>query len=130
MDLARNELNCYREFTAALYGKDHPYGYNTNFDTLENINREDIIDQYNRSFNSDNCFIVVTGNPTASLQNDLNKAFGQFKKQLRLLIGMNPKSLIEERHLHLTLKTTYNLQLKLEEESSPNNTKIMQAYIW
>lgn len=91
LDLARNELYCYREFTSSLYGKDHPYGYNTTVEALEQISRADIVDQYNRSFNSDNCFIIISGNPPLGLDKKLNTSLGSFSKSTAKTKWIDPR---------------------------------------
>ena len=61
LDLSKNELLCYRIFTEDLFGKDHPYGYNTELADIEKMTREDVIDYYKHAYGSNNCFILVSG---------------------------------------------------------------------
>jgi zinc protease len=60
-DKSKNELLSYRLLTAELFGFDHAYGYNTEVDLINNVDRSDLVDFNQRALGSDNCFIVLAG---------------------------------------------------------------------
>lgn len=73
MDLSKNEMVCYREFSSLIYGENHPYGYNTVKEDILNVNRNDIIKYYNKAFRADLCLIIVTGLPEKNTLELLNE---------------------------------------------------------
>ena len=79
MDLSKNDMVCYREFSSLLYGEDHPYGYNTTKSDIINIEREDIIQYYEKAFRSSLCLIIITGLPQTDTVDKLNKVLKEIK---------------------------------------------------
>ena len=65
------------KFTEIIFGKNHPYGINLTLDTFERINRNKLIDFYQKHFSSTNCKIIVSGNINESIINKLNSYFGE-----------------------------------------------------
>lgn len=111
LDLSKSELVSYREFTAALYGQDHPYGYNTTKEALANIDRKSILDQYERSFTNENAFIIVTGNPPKDIQYNLNKHLGNFNRTFNGLPWQN--ALVEDgQSIHINSANPYQTSIK------------------
>lgn len=67
----------FREFDRLIYGKNSAYGRNTEYATLNNINREDIINFHKNNFVAENMMIGVVGDfETAVMKQKLRKAFG------------------------------------------------------
>lgn len=61
LDTSKNEIVAYREFTSLLYGQDHPYGYNTSKDLIEALERQDLVDHYQRHFISNGAKVILSG---------------------------------------------------------------------
>jgi predicted Zn-dependent peptidase len=80
LDLSKNEMICYREFTELLYGNDHAYGYNTENVLIDEVSKHDIFDFYQRAYAVDNCFIIVTGLPDNNIEELLENQFCDLPK--------------------------------------------------
>lgn len=61
VDLERTDVLSYRTLTEQIFGKEHPYGYNSTAQLFDSINREDLINHYQQFYVSDNCQIFLTG---------------------------------------------------------------------
>jgi predicted Zn-dependent peptidase len=128
LDLAKNELICYREFTSAIYGDEHPYGYNTTENDLLAVTKEDIINQYNRSITSENCFIIASGSPTNELKKLLNQYLGNFKRSFKPPIWEEPSLKYGNSRFNFVskneLQTSINIGKRLFNRSHPDYTGI------
>ncbi len=66
-----------REFDRLIYGAGTVYGRNTEFETINNISREDLVDFHRQSFAGQNMIIGVVGDfESAEMKKNLRKAFG------------------------------------------------------
>lgn len=77
VDLQKTDIVAYRQITEHLYGADHPYGYNSFPEMYATLRREDLIRHFQRYFNSDNCFAVVSGYVDEEIIELLNRHLGQ-----------------------------------------------------
>ncbi|MFU8812782.1 MAG: M16 family metallopeptidase [Balneolaceae bacterium] len=69
-----------REFRRLIYGEESVYGRLTEYATIDNITREDMIDFHNRSFVGSNMMVGVVGDFTvAEIRPVLERAFGQIE---------------------------------------------------
>jgi len=56
------DVKAYRTITEKIFGKDHPYGYNSSIEGLEGLNVEDIKTHFSRSHVGQNAELIVSGN--------------------------------------------------------------------
>ncbi len=61
VDLSKNNVLSYRTITEEMYGKDHPYGYNSSIELYDDINIEDLKNHHQNHFVAGNCTIVLSG---------------------------------------------------------------------
>lgn len=66
VDLAKNDIVAYRNFTEMLYGKDHPYGYNSYPETYAQLSREDLLLHFQENYTAGNCLIFLSGKTDAA----------------------------------------------------------------
>lgn len=67
----------YREFNRLIYGKNSVYGRNTEYETVNNISREDIINFHDKSFTGKNMMVGVVGDfNSTDMKKRLKQAFG------------------------------------------------------
>lgn len=65
-----------REFRRLIYGKDSVYGRNTEYETVNNITRQDLIDFHNDHFVSENMMVGIVGDfDTSKMREKLEQAF-------------------------------------------------------
>lgn len=68
-----------REFRRLIYGPDSVYGRNTEYETIDNITRDDLIDFHSNSFTGKNLMIGVIGDfETDEMKKKLENAFGGY----------------------------------------------------
>ncbi len=80
LDLSKNELVNYRIFTESLFGKHHPYGYNTEEAFIKDIIREDLLDHHKNAFGINHCFMLLGGKISPTMLPALNNHLGiQYK---------------------------------------------------
>lgn len=60
-DQSRGDVVAYRAFTEYLFGADHPYGYNSTEQTIEQVNKQAVQHFYNRAYRMDQCKIFLSG---------------------------------------------------------------------
>lgn len=66
-----------REFRRLIYGPESVYGRNTEYETIDNITRQDLVDFHTRSFVGENMMIGVIGDFEPGLMKQLlEEAFG------------------------------------------------------
>lgn len=67
-----------REFQALIYGKNSPYGRNTEYETVNNINREDLVSFHDEHFTAENMMVGVVGDfDSEEMKQKLEETFGQ-----------------------------------------------------
>jgi zinc protease len=76
VELSKNDVIAYREITEKIFGKSHPYGYNSFPETYDALHLEDVQEHYARTFTAGNCFIFVAGNITEEVLRLINLHLG------------------------------------------------------
>ena len=62
-DLSKNDVLAYRHLTEAIYGKEHPYGYNSSASHYQKVTPDDLRTHYSNFLQSSNCYIFLAGTP-------------------------------------------------------------------
>ncbi len=73
IDLTKNDTLAYRSVTELIFGRDHPYGYNSYPETYGALERADLIRHYQSCYTTGNCQIVVSGKVTDEVLTTLNR---------------------------------------------------------
>lgn len=60
--LAENDAISYRSLTMRVFGKNHPYGYNSSVKTLRSVEISDISTHYSSNFFRSGAFVILVGN--------------------------------------------------------------------
>lgn len=58
-------------FAMALFGENNPYGASYPADRYDDLKREDILRFYHKHYNAENCFVVVSGAITESVEHSV-----------------------------------------------------------
>lgn len=61
VDKSNKETLSYQLFTEAIFGGDHPYGYNSDLHDIDAVERRDILDYFGRSYRQGRTRLFVTG---------------------------------------------------------------------
>jgi zinc protease len=83
VDLSKNDVVAYRQITELMYGKDHPYGYNSTSEIYRALKRTDLLHFHEEHYKPENMFIVISGRFDDTVLYLLNQYFGK--------ISANPK---------------------------------------
>ncbi len=76
IDLSKNDVVAYRQFTELLFTKDHPYGYNSYPETYAQLTREDLVTHFQENYTTGNCMIFLSGKTDASIRKMLDEQLG------------------------------------------------------
>lgn len=82
-DLAKTDVVAYRTVTEKVFGEDHPYGYNSTLDTYDTLEREDLVEHFERCYGIDNCTVFISGRITEPVLKALNRHIGQLTRSGR-----------------------------------------------
>ncbi len=108
VEKAKSELVAYKTITEYLYGKDHPYGYNSTEEMFTNITRDDLIDYYTTSFGTNNKIVIVSGKITDEIRTQLRDELGSMSKKDVSLVY--PEPVVPTTRICKTIKAEDNLQ--------------------
>lgn len=75
-ELTKNEVNTYRHITERIFGKDHPYGYNSIEEDYKKICSDKIKQHHTDYYGSDNCYIFLSGHITDNIRKQVSDRFG------------------------------------------------------
>ncbi len=113
VELEKNDVIAYRAITEYVYGKDHPYGYNSEIEDYQALTRDDLVEHYQANYGSNNCFLFLSGKVNEGYIKEINKYFGsQFRT-------CNPKEIIPEAinynpiQKHITSDKDLQIALKM-----------------
>lgn len=81
IELSKNEVIAFRNFTEKIFGENHNYGYSSDIKDFEAVKREQLLDHYQSYYTPNRCTIFITGNIGDTEINKLNKLFGSMKRK-------------------------------------------------
>jgi zinc protease len=61
IDLSKNDVFAYRWVTELIFGDKHPYGYNSTSALYESLNRDQLVEHFERLYTAGNCKIIASG---------------------------------------------------------------------
>lgn len=76
VDLTKNDVVANRHITELIFGKDHPYGYNSYMETYADLRREDLIRHRDEFYTAGNCSIFISGKINPGMSELLNRYLG------------------------------------------------------
>lgn len=77
VDLTKNDVVAYRKVTEFIFGKHHPYGYNSDNRAYNNVKRTDLVKHFNKHYNARNCELFISGRVTDEVIRLLDQHIGQ-----------------------------------------------------
>lgn len=75
-ELQKNDVLAYREITEHCYGADHPYGYNSSFESYAQLEVADLRRHHERHIHAGNGFLLVSGRITPEVEKLLDQYLG------------------------------------------------------
>ncbi len=76
VEMEKVKVLCQKQFSASLFGKEHPYCQSLEISDFENIDINDLIEFYKKYYSSANCEIYLVGQHDDDTITLLNKHFG------------------------------------------------------
>lgn len=117
VDLTKNDVVAYRAVTEKIFSSTHPYGYNSQAETYDNLSRKELLHHFDRNFHAGNCQIIISGKTSPKIINLLNLYIGKtlVKKEVvkSKVIETNLTAKKVKIHLPDTLQTAIRLGCKL-----------------
>jgi len=77
VDLAQTDVVSYRAITEFIYGKEHPYGYNSLPELYAKITRQDLIQHWENNFIANNCKVIISGKISDAMLQKLDTYLGK-----------------------------------------------------
>ncbi len=77
VELTKSDVVAYRKFTELLFGKDHPYGYNSLPETYSDIKRSDVVAHFEENFTTGNCLVFLSGKISDDVRQQMEEHLGK-----------------------------------------------------
>lgn len=124
VDLTKNDVIAYRKITEYIYGKDHPYGYNSFAETYDDLGVDDLKAHFNKNYGTNNCVILISGKINKNISHLLNKYIGSIhnSKPIQhqpLLFTTKPAQKVKIEHPD-TVQTAIRLGQRLFNRKHPD----------
>lgn len=113
IDLTKNDTLAYRAVTELMFGKTHPYGYNSYPATYGELRRDDLIRHYERCYTAGNCKIVISGKVTDEMLTSLNQYLGSAIRPGDLLTAQPVSQPSPNRKLRIKNDETVQMALRV-----------------
>ncbi len=113
VDLAQVDVISYRAITEYIYGKEHPYGYNSQPELYGEIERADLIKHWEKNFIANNCKVIISGKISDEMLKQLDHYLG------KLPVKADPKEnfpkIIQEkpRQIHIKQKGAVQTSIRI-----------------
>ena len=101
VDLTKNDVVAYRKITEFIFGKHHPYGYNSDNRAYDNVRRADLVKHFKQHYNARNCELFISGRVTDEVIRLLDQHIGQLPvgRKSRLPKFKLTEATPEKRHI-------------------------------
>jgi len=124
IDLSKNDTVAYRTITENIFGKDHPYGYNSQPLFYEQLNRKDLIEHHQKNMVAGNTMIFLSGKIDDQVLNKVDRYLGEIPlgpKRERLPFPELP-TIVRKEHLRHsdTVQTAVRIGRKLFNRAHPD----------
>lgn len=124
VQLAKPDVVAYRKITEFIFGEEHPYGYNSQPDLYQKLNRTELLNHYRNNYTATNCVIFISGMITPAIIEQLNKELGQpLQSGEKISVEWNSKPLppktVKIKHPN-TVQTAIRIGRKLFDRHHPD----------
>ncbi len=69
------DIRAYRQVTESIFGADHPYGYNSSAEMINDLKREDLLAHFTKLYSADNCTLMASGKVSPEIIKLIDKKF-------------------------------------------------------
>jgi len=81
--LAKNDVQGYRKLTEEIFGSEHPYGYNTEVEDIEQLDSAALLHFYNQNFGMNQAFLILSGKYSKATRQTILEDLGQKNRKSR-----------------------------------------------
>lgn len=100
VDLTKNDFLAYRKITEALYGEDHPYGYNSTTSHLSPLTTDDLKAHYDQLVVPARCTAFLSGRIQDKVRKSVDKYLGSWVKAEEKAVLNMPSGIPERGSYH------------------------------
>ena len=86
VELSKSDIVAYRQITENIFGKEHPYGYNSDEMLYRNLQRSSLVEHHEANYHAGNCTIFISGKINDEMLKSLNIYFGKMPKKEKKVI--------------------------------------------
>lgn len=86
VELSKSDIVAYRQITENIFGKEHPYGYNSDETLYRNLQRSALIEHHEANYHAGNCTIFISGKINDKMLQMLNVYLGKMPKKEKKII--------------------------------------------
>jgi len=124
-DQSRGDVVAYRHFTENLFGTQHPYGYNSTPETIDQITRDDLFSHYRKNYSMTGCRIFLSGNFSDQTQELIAEALGSMilapsKPVPKILIESAPAPSKQKITLEASVQSSIRLGRRMFKRDHPD----------
>ncbi len=124
IDLSKNDLIAYRNITENIFGKEHPYGYNSEASLYDQLDRKDLIRHHQENMVANNTMIFLSGKIDDQVLKKLDRYLGdipQGKKRKKRNFPELPTAVRKEHLFHSdTVQTAVRIGRRLFNRAHPD----------
>lgn len=124
-ELTKNEVITYRQITEEIFGKNHPYGYNSLEADYLAIERNKILNHFQDYYGTDNRYIFISGKINDTIRKQIAEFFGVDHKPSKVhpfkpvtTDGIGKKINLYSKNEH---QSTLKMGFRLFERNHPDN---------
>ncbi|GAB5553679.1 MAG: pitrilysin family protein [Saprospiraceae bacterium] len=85
VELTKSDVVAYRTVTEEIFGRQHPYGYNSSEQTYRDLRRADIIQHFTNCYHADNGLVILSGLVTQREIDLIRQYLGKLPKREKIL---------------------------------------------
>lgn len=111
--LTEPDFVSYREFTSMVYGKDNVYGYNSETELIENLNREDLFLYQKENYCAEFLNVFYCGETSAAYVNFLKKLLSAFPKRPGQDLPVHDFEPYKASTVHFPIEHCHQISLKM-----------------
>jgi zinc protease len=112
-DLSKNDFIAFREITAAVFGENSPYGYNTSQEIIESIECADLEKHFKTCYTASNALAFLSGKMDSKTSNLVQNALAQLPLGNYLHVDYHVQPSLEQKKLVIDSKQKHQLAIRL-----------------
>jgi len=124
IDLSKNDIIAYRNITENIFGKDHPYGYNSEPTLYQQLTRNELIEHHQKSMVSGNTMIFLSGKIDDQVIAKVDRYLGDIPQgpKRKHTFFPEPPVVVRREHLHHadTVQTAVRIGRRLFNRAHPD----------